>query len=135
MSFEPESDLLQPFKPAEKNKFVFSSTKSDVFVSENQAKFQKLHDRIMTLAQEILVQDHPVILMILNSFPKATAEELRLTGEGLIRVSKLLEPHNVLEEQLKIVKYLRENPLLAASVFGEYDFENVHSLTEIESDL
>lgn len=135
MAFETESDLLDPFKPAEKNKFVFSSAKSDVFVAENQAKFQKLHSRIMILAQEILVQDHPLILMILNSFPKATSEELKTLGEGLVRVSKLIEPHNLLEEQLNIVKYLREHPLLVASVFGEYDFEDTQLFTEIESDL
>jgi hypothetical protein len=135
MPFETESELLEPFKTAPKNSFLYSSSKSDAFVSENHPKYRKLHDRIMTLAEEVKVQDHPIILMILNSFPKATAEELNTLGEALIRVSKLLGPHNALEEQLSIVKYLREHPMLAASVFGEYDFENAQLLTEIESDL
>lgn len=130
MAFDSESDLLQPFKPAADNRFAFNAKKSDPFVADAVNKYSVLHDRIQTLAESKTVGDQPVILAIMKSFPDITPEEMNGIGEALIRIAKLLPKHNELQEQLAFVKYCRENPLLLASIFGEFDFHDITSLTE-----
>lgn len=109
MSFEPERQGFV-HGAGSSVRFTFDSIVHKPYHTKIEQEVNTLRDRMDTLANEALVNGHPLIKYILQTVTNPDPEELAVLGKALVRISELLPVFNRKSEQLSFINYAIEHP-------------------------
>lgn len=91
------------------------------YLQEQIGKRNALANRLEKLISETKMCGHPVLELILKSFPQATPEELSTLGKALQRVSELAPHWDKINTEVTGLTWAAQNPTSLALAFGKFE--------------